>query len=387
MSDREVILVHYSEIALKGGNRAFFERELVRNIRRVVPRELVSSVRRISGRVVVELTDSSKNELVSKALMKVFGISWFAFARETEAKYDAIERAVHFELSGALSPSDSFRINAVRAHKGFPMTSMELNAKLGDAVVKAFGAKVNLEEPSIEVGVEVMRDVVFVYREKRRGLGGLPVGSSGEVLCLLSGGIDSPVAAWLTMKRGAAVSYVHFHPFEDNDEAINSKIGELIETLCPYSGRTRAFFVPSHPFSLAVMKIPARYDVVLFRRFMFRCAQRIAEEMGASAIATGESIAQVASQTLPNMAVIHRATELPVLMPLISHDKQEIVDLAKRIGTYDISLKSYKDCCSIIARHPETKAKLDVVMRLEAKAHLDKAVDESLSLMTTVSYG
>jgi thiamine biosynthesis protein ThiI len=187
------------------------------------------------------------------------------------------------------------------------------------------------------------------------------------------------------MKRGCRVSYLHFHPFHDNAEAENSKIMEIVGKLLPYSGETTVTFVPSYEFQIATVKIPAKYDLILFRRFMFRVAERIAEAEGAKALVTGESLAQVASQTLENMVTISSGLRIPVFRPLIAFDKEEIVNIAKKIGTYELSIKPYKDCCSIIAKHPETKAKLKVVEKLEKQIDIDSVVRRSIELSSRVS--
>jgi len=386
MPGREVLLVHYSEIALKGGNRPFFERALARNLKRAIGPQDVMKIERPPGRIVVQPNGPLERERVEERVRNVFGVSWFAFAEEVDCNYQAIERTVLDEFGGALKDAESFVIRAVRAYKEFPLDSMELNTKLGEAVVRAFGTRVSLDHPALTVGVEVLKERALVYGQRLGGPGGLPVGSGGRVLCLLSGGIDSPVAAWLAMKRGTSPSYVHFHPFSDNKEAEQSKIGDIVKHLVAYSGRTKCTFVPTYPFSVSAVGIPARHDVVLFRRFMLMCAERVANEARAKALVTGESLAQVASQTLDNMAVIHRAADMPILMPLVSYDKEEIVALAKKIGTFDISLRPYKDCCSIIARHPETRAKLDVIEELERKMEVGKLVDECLAGATRVDY-
>jgi len=383
----EVLLVHYSEIALKGGKRSFFEKTLAKDLRHALRDDLIEDLKRLPGRMVVHFKGAPDRERVSRALLTVFGVSWFAFARETESTYEDIEWAVLHGLSSEIGKADSFRVLAVRAYKEFPLDSMEINTKIGEAVVKEFGTRVQLKRPALTIGVEVTKGRAYVYGNRSRGLGGLPVGTSGKVVCLLSGGIDSPVAAWLTMKRGARVSYIHFHPFPDNEEAIKSKISEIINFLLPYSGRTRCLFVPTYAFSLASMKTRASYDVVLFRRLMLRCARKMAEEAGASALVTGESLGQVASQTLENMAVIHRAVDMPVLTPLIAYDKQEVIEQAKKIGTYEFSLKPYKDCCSIIAKHPETKAKLEIVEELESEMNIDRVTEECISQATSVTFG
>ena len=386
MPDREVLLVHYSEIALKGGNRSFFERALARNLKRAIGTEDVLNIERPPGRIVVKLKEPLDKERIEQEVRKVFGVSWFAFAEDVECNYQAIESAVLDGFGVALKDAESFVIRAVRAHKAFPLDSMQLNTKLGEAVVMAFGTRVNLDHPALTIGVEVLKERALIYRQRLAGLGGLPVGSGGRVLCLLSGGIDSPVAAWLAMKRGTSPSYVHFHPFSDSKEAEESKIGDIVKYLVAYSGRTKCTFVPTYPFSVSAAGIPARHDVVLFRRFMLMCAEKVAEKARAKALVTGESLAQVASQTLDNMAVIHRAVDMPILMPLVSYDKGEIVALAKKIGTLDMSLRPYKDCCSIIARHPETRAKLGVIEELERKMEVEKLVDECLAEATCVDY-
>jgi len=386
MPGREVLLVHYSEIALKGGNRSFFERALARNLKRAIGPQDVMKIERPPGRIVVQPKGPLERERVEERVRKVFGVSWFAFAEEVDCNYQAIERTVLDGFGGALKDAESFVIRAVRAYKGFPLDSMELNTKLGEAVVRAFGTRVSLDHPALTVGVEVLKERALVYGQRLGGPGGLPVGSGGRVLCLLSGGIDSPVAAWLAMKRGTSPSYVHFHPFSDNKEAEQSKIRDIVKHLVAYSGRTKCTFVPTYPFSVSAVGIPARHDVVLFRRFMLMCAERVADEARAKALVTGESLAQVASQTLDNMSVIHRAVDMPILMPLVSYDKEEIVALAKKIGTFDMSLRPYKDCCSMIARHPETRAKLVVIEELERKMEVGKLVDECLAGATRVDY-
>lgn len=378
--------MHYSEIALKGGNRSFFERVLARNLRRAIGREEVSKLERLPGRIVVGLRGVLRREQVEREVAKVFGVSWFAFALQVDCDFHAIERAIIDDLGETLRGAESFKVRAVRPFKGFPMDSMELNTKLGEAIVKEFGTSVDLERPAVTVGVEVLRDRALLFTRRQGGPGGLPVGSAGRVLCLLSGGIDSPVAAWLAMKRGACPEYIHFHPFPDNKEAEESKIGDIMRHLSTYSGRTRCTFVPTYAFSLSTADVPARHDVVLFRRFMMKCAQKVAEKAHAKALVTGESLAQVASQTLDNMAVIHRAVDMPILMPLVSYDKAEVVELARKIGTYELSLKPYKDCCSIIARHPETRAKLQLIEELERRMEVDKLVDDCLAEATCVSY-
>ncbi|MBO3753952.1 MAG: tRNA 4-thiouridine(8) synthase ThiI [Candidatus Brockarchaeota archaeon] len=380
---KRVCVIHYSEIGLKGLNRPFFEKMLVENVRRLLSGIADSRVKRLQGRLVFPLNGADPNR-VEESLMKVFGISWFAFATVAEPNVDSIGRTVVEEASRVVKPGEPVKVEVKRAYKRFPATSLELSKTLGRMLVEKLGARVSLENPSKKIYVEVLSREAYVFTEKKKGLGGLPVGSSGRVLSLLSGGIDSPIASYLMMKRGCEVSYLHFHPFHDNAEAENSKVMEIVRRLLPYSGKTAVTFVPSYEFQIAAVNIPAKYDLVLFRRFMFRVAERIAEAEGARALVTGESLAQVASQTLENMVAISSGLRIPVFRPLIAFDKEEIVNMAKKIGTYELSIKPYRDCCSIIARHPATRAKPEVVEKLERQVDIDSVVSRSIELSSRV---
>jgi thiamine biosynthesis protein ThiI len=378
-----VCVIHYSEIGLKGRNRPFFEKMLAENVRRLLSGIVDSKVRRIQGRLVLPLNGADPQR-VEEGLMKVFGISWFTFATIAEPNVESIGRTVVEEASQVVKPGEPIKVEVKRADKSFPATSLELSRILGRMLVEKLGVSVSLKNPSKKIYVEVLSKEAYVFTEKKRGLGGLPVGSSGRVLSLLSGGIDSPIASYLMMKRGCRVSYLHFHPFHDNAEAENSKIMEIVRKLLPYSGETTVTFTPSYEFQIATVNVPAKYDLILFRRFMFKVAERIAEAEGAKALVTGESLAQVASQTLENIVAASRGLRIPVFRPLIAFDKEEIVNVAKKIGTYELSIKPYKDCCSIIARHPETRAKLEIVEKLERQIDLDSVVSRSIELSSRV---
>ncbi|MEM2929276.1 MAG: tRNA uracil 4-sulfurtransferase ThiI [Thermoproteota archaeon] len=376
---KRVCVIHYSEIGLKGRNRPFFEKMLVENVKRLLKDVAEVKVKRIQGRLVLPLNGADLQR-IEESLMKVFGISWFTFATVAEPSIDSIGRVVIEEASRAVKAGEPVKVEVKRADKKFPATSLELSRTLGRMLIEKLGVSISLKNPSKKIHVEVLSREAYVFTEKIRGPGGLPVGSSGRVLSLLSGGIDSPIASYLMMKRGCEVSYLHFHPFHDNAEAENSKIMEIVRRLLPYSGETTVTFVPSYEFQIATVNIPVKYDLVLFRRFMFRVAERIAEAEGARALVTGESLAQVASQTLENIVAISSGLRIPVFRPLIAFDKEEIVNMAKKIGTYELSIKPYKDCCSIIAKHPETKAKLEAVEKLEKQIDIDSIVGRSIEL-------
>lgn len=384
MRDFDDVLIHYGEIALKGRNRPDFEKRLMANILRTTSPLGLGKIRRSRGRLLLSLNSSADMVKLTSALKSVFGISWFTMAYEVEQDLDSIALRLKEVAPDFISPSDQFRVEAKRADKSFQMSSMDMNRVLGEVVQRATGAKVSLKFFNKEVFIEVSAGRAFIFFEKLRGLSGLPVGTSGKALALLSGGIDSPVAAWLAMKRGCYLSYVHFHPFSDYNQVLGSKVDEITRLLCRFSGATHLHLVPSYIFQVSTARSPERHELVLFRRFMFKVSEALALRDGASALVTGESLAQVASQTLQNLGVIQAGLRLPVLRPLLAYDKQEIVDLAKSLGTYELSIKPYKDCCSILARHPETKAKLEVIEQLEKDMGIDDVVNRTLSEVVTL---
>ncbi|HSE83011.1 MAG TPA: tRNA uracil 4-sulfurtransferase ThiI [Thermodesulfobacteriota bacterium] len=371
-------LVHYGEFILKGNNRRLFENKLVNNIKRASG----GKVERLEGRLVVKNGDLD-------SLKNVFGISWFAPAYRTEKKLESIEELVMEKTEEKLKDypilNPTFGIFVQRADKRFPHTSPEIGERIGAEVVKKYNLKAKLKEPEFPIYIEVARDV-FVYFEKIKGLGGLPVGINNRVLCLLSGGIDSPVASYLMMKRGCNVDFVHFHSFPENQIALRGKIKELVSTLNKYQLESRIFLVPYYPFQLSLLEgidFNYGYEMILFRRFMVKIAEKIAKEQGYKALVTGDSLGQVASQTLENIRVLKEATSLPILQPLISFDKEEIIHLARRIGTYDISIRPYQDCCSIIAPHPKTKAIPERVIKIEERINMERIVRKTLELVDT----
>lgn len=371
------ILIHYGELGLKGLNRPLFEKKLIENIDKALDGLEYEKIRKSQGRITLELCEKSNVKEIEETLKKVFGIAWFAPCLTTEANIENIKKLVESEFQ--LATGTRARVSAKRADKTLPFTSMDVNRELGAYLVKKFKAKISLEEPQKEFFVELAKGKAYVFDRKVRGLFGLPVGVSGKVLHLLSGGIDSPVAAWLLMKRGCEVDFLHFHAFREFDERKSAKILGLIKILTEYCFKTTAFFVPFYPFEAEAVDAPKRYRLVLFRRFMVRVAEKIATKHNIMALGSGENLSQVSSQTLENMAVISRATSLPILRPLLTYDKNETVKLAEQIGTFKISTQPYKDCCSLfIAKHPVTKAKLEIVESIENKLNLDDAIAESL---------
>jgi len=373
----DCVLIHYGELGLKGLNRPFFEKKLIENIKRAFDGLEYKRIRKIQGRIILELTEHSNVRKIEGSLKKVFGIAWFAFCFTTEANLENIKELVGNEFQ--LEACSKVKVSAKRADKTLPFTSMDVNRELGAYLVKRFQFEISLKEPQKEIFVELVEGKAYIFDTKIRGLYGLPVGVSGKVLHLLSGGIDSPVAAWLLMKRGCEVDFLHFHGFQKFDERKSAKILGLVEILTQYCFKARVFFVPFYPFEAEAVETPTRYRLILFRRFMVRVAEEIANKYGIKALGSGENLAQVSSQTLENMTVISRATSLPIHRPLLTNEKNEIVNLAKQIGTFEISTQPYKDCCSLfIAKHPVTKAKLEMVESIERRLNLTDAIREIL---------
>jgi thiamine biosynthesis protein ThiI len=372
-------LVHYAEIGLKGRNRPEFERQLVRNIRE---QHSITRARRLHGRIVVH----SNTEL---DLSDVFGIAWWTAARETEADAERIAHLAEEVAKEALAGHSTFAIRARVADKRFPLGSQELASQVGDRVRRATGLGVDLDSPDLCLYLEVAIPEAFVHTERKRGPGGLPVGTAGTLMGLFSGGIDSAAAPYLMAKRGARVELVHFYALPSAEAAHAQKIGSIARQLSRYIPHIVVHYVPYHGFELATSGLRGRdrrHELVVFRRYMACVAQRIARERGALGIFSGDSLGQVASQTLENLAAVSQGLDLPMYRPLIGYDKLEIVRLAKRIGVFPLATQEYKDCCSIIARNPSTRAHLEVVQRIEAQLDLETLTRQALAETTSYSY-
>ncbi len=376
----DVALVHYGEIGTKGANRHIFENALVENIKWTL-KDKTSDVLRISGRVLVRLKSDVCSEEIKQALGRVFGIAWFALAYESAQDMGAMIKDILRKLTEHNIKAKSFMIQTKRADKNFPYTSIEVNKIIGARILESTGMSVDLENPDVTVFIELANGKAYLYFEKVRGLGGLPVGVSGKVLSLLSGGLDSPVAAWLMMKRGCHVDFLHLHALRDTQEVRESKVFEIFRHLSSFCKDSKLFVAPFYKFLEKALKAPIKLELVLFRKFMLKLAEVLAKREGYLGMVTGDSIGQVASQTLRNIWSAQRGLDLPVYRPLLTYDKEEIIRLAKRIGTYELSLKKYKDCCSIIARHPETSSKPEIVQEIWDKLGLEEAVIGTVGLI------
>ncbi len=330
------IVVHYGEIGTKGGNRQVFEGCLRRNILSALRPLGKVKVRMVDNRFFVFLEDEKVPEAKLR-LAKVFGIVWFAQVEGVPLAYAEIRETAIRALAG-VSKDASFRVSVRRPNKSFEMTSQALARKLGEDIIEKFGLGVNLSTPDVTLSVDLISDEALVYREHLKGPGGLPVGVTGRVLHLLSGGIDSPVAAWLMMKRGCRPVYVHFYVAPGPEPILRSKIGDLVRRLAQGDEESRLILIPFSPYQLATINLPPEFEPIVFRRFMRMVAERLAGALEFPAISTGDNLAQVASQTLQNMACIDSGGSLPTLRPLLGYDKDEIIHLARQVGTYETSI-------------------------------------------------
>ncbi len=374
---------YFHEIILKGKNRPFFEKRLCHNVEQALSGLPYRSIRRTSGRVLVELASDSPVEEIGLRLQKVFGFvyccpSWLS-VQDMEVLQENLWKLVDQEKF------ETFRISARRANKKYSLTSQQINEHLGDLIRTRSGKTVRLEGPDLNCYVDIVDHYAFLYFRRLKGVKGLPVSSSGKVVVLLSGGIDSPVAAFKVMKRGCSAIFVHFHSLPHTTPESLDKVRQLVSILNEYQYRSKIHMIPFAEIQRQIVAFtPAETRVILYRRLMMRLAEEIARREGAQALVTGDSIGQVASQTLENLRVISDASQLPILRPLIGEDKEEIISLARRIGTYAISILPHDDCCSLFTpRHPETRARLDGITRVESALDIPHMVQEALQQLET----
>lgn len=372
------IVVHYQEIALKGNNRPWFVTKLVRNLKAATADLPVREIRALMGRIEIVLEEGSGWDDVRDRVSRVFGIANFAQAGRAPLDIDAVAQQILADLGDR--EVRTFRVSARRADKRFPMTSPQIEREVGGRIKAARGWTVDLGNPAFTIHVEALTSEAFYFFGKERGAGGMPVGVGGRVACLLSGGIDSPVAAWRLMRRGCRVLLVHFHSYPILSRASIEKTRELAKLLARFQLHSRLFAVPFGDIQQQiVLSVAPPLRVVIYRRFMMRIAERIARQARAQALVTGEVVGQVASQTLENMASIDSVVSMPVLRPLIGLDKEEIVAEAERLGSYPISIIPDQDCCTLFTpRHPATRARAWEVERAEASLPVQEFVDRAV---------
>jgi thiamine biosynthesis protein ThiI len=363
------VLIRYHEIALKKGNRQYFTELLKKNLLAAVKDLGPKEIRSLPARLLLTFRNEPAPEIIIERMRNVFGVANFSLVERTLPDIEILRGRILTSLSAPRF--ESFRIDSQRSDKTFPLTSTEINRQLGGAVKELSGARVDLTHPEFTVFVEILTKDAFFGFNKIAAAGGLPVGSSGRVVSLMSGGFDSPVAAYRMMQRGCRIVFVHFHSAPYQDKTSQEKARELVGKLTRHQFQSRLYMVPFGEIQRQIVAAVARpLRVVLYRRMMLRIAEAIARREKARALITGESLGQVASQTLENMSVIQQAALLPILRPLVGMDKQEIIDQARRIGTFEISSVPDQDCCQLfVPKHPATKARFDDVA--EAESHFD----------------
>jgi len=378
------ILVRYGEIALKGKNRRYFEDALQQNIKRALA-GTGAEVRRRQGRFLV-LTPREEGDQVLDLLSRVFGIVSISPVFSAEASLESIQETAAALVESLPPTLNTFKVESRRPNKNFPLTSPEINRLVGAYLLKRFPhLRVDVHQPSFQILIEVHHREAFLYHDSLRGPGGLPLGVTGSTLLLLSGGIDSPVAGWLAMKRGLKLEALHFHSFPFTGHRAREKVVDLCRKLARYG-----LEIPLHQISLTAIqkeiraRCPEALSITLLRRMMLRLAEALAQRRNLQSITTGESLGQVASQTLESLQVISAVTPMLLFRPLLCMDKHEIVALAQAIETYDISIRPYEDCCTLfVPRHPATRPTFSQVERAEANLDLDSLLQEALDTLGT----
>lgn len=366
----QAFLIKYGEIGIKGKNRRLFEDALIRNIKNALARvEGEFEILREQGRVYVEAKGEFDYDNTVEALRKVFGIVEICPACLTQERdFDKLSQEIIEFIDRTYETKDfSFKVFAKRADKKYPMNSMEINMELGGRILDAFPTlKVDVHNPDVELYVEI-REVVSYYSESIKGLGGMPVGTNGSAMLLLSGGIDSPVAGYMVAKRGVKIDAVYFHAPPYTSERAKKKVIDLCRIVSEYAGPIRLHIVNFTDTQLEIYeKCPHEQLTIIMRRYMMKIAEAFADQDGSLGLVTGESIGQVASQTMHSMFVTNEVCKYPVYRPLIGFDKQEIIEKSLEIGTYETSILPFEDCCTIfVAKHPETKPRLNVIKKNE----------------------
>lgn len=385
-----VCLVHYHEVGLKGHNRKKFEQQLISNIEALIQDSTVR-IRRISGRICLFMEDGSSFEDACSLADQIAGVpgiarvsSGYRCAQELDEMYETACMALN-----DVGEFHTFKVQARRNHTDFAIDSMQLNQLVGAALCRAFpDKKVAMKNPDVEVRVEVIQGSTYIYGRSIPGIGGLPVGSAGKAICLLSSGIDSPVATWRIARRGATCIGVHFSGRPETSATSENLVQDIAEVLERTGCFARLYIVPIGTYQREISALaPPELRVILYRRLMFRIAERIANREGAKALVTGESLGQVASQTMDNMLVVNQSVSIPIYRPLVGFDKIEIINEAQKLGTFEISSQDAPDCCTLfMPRNPETHAKLPKVLAAEESLPMDDWAQEALDNVEIHTY-
>lgn len=379
------IIVRYAEIALKGSNRHIFIRQLKNNIIHIlgIP---AGAVKHRHHQFIVRVRDNETEHMLKK-LKKVFGVAWFAPTHSCPSTMEAIVQTGTEIALKTMAEGKTFAIRAQRADKKLPFTSVEIEQQLGEAVRTTCGTRVDLNHPEITIFVTASTDNAFIYTDKIAGPGGLPVHTSGKVLSLLSGGLDSIVASFNMAKRGTEVDFLHFHMYPSHLTVLDSPIAEIASKLATTTLSKYLYLASYTPFETQILDLDrgdAKYELVVFRRLMARVAQKLAEKQGYQAIVLGDSLGQVASQTLENIVAVDEAVSIPIFRPLIGTDKKDIMKLVQKIGLFKQANTPYKDCCSLLSPNPSLETSIENVHALENKLDIDAIVAEISESVKTI---
>ncbi|MEG0292548.1 MAG: tRNA uracil 4-sulfurtransferase ThiI [Anaerovoracaceae bacterium] len=389
MEDKKVYIVRCGEVALKGQNKPYFEKMLVERIRKLLKKFDGVKVNRHEGLIFVRTPKELEKDLVIKEISKVFGVASISPAVEIESNMEDIYEASVKYMMELIDEKGikTFKVDAKRADKNFPVKSPEIARQVGGAVLKGCKVlKVDVHNPEVYLFVDVRREKTYIYQQKIAGFGGLPLGTNGKGLVLLSGGIDSPVAAFLMAKRGMLVEAIHFHSYPYTSERAQQKVEDLASQIAIYCSRFKMHVINLLPIQEEIVKNCNEDETtILVRRFMMKIAEKVAEKYDCKMLITGESLGQVASQTAESIVVTDAAVTMPVMRPLIAMDKVDIMDIAKEIETYDTSILPYEDCCTVfLPKHPVTKPKLDKILESEGKLDVEKLVNDAVDSLETI---
>ena len=382
MEQKKVIVLKYSEIHLKGGNRKFFEKALLKNLKYKMYK--LAKVTHTGSRYIVHDFDESNLEEIESKIMQTFGVHSYSIGTEIETSYENVK-----EFCASIKLSGTFKVDTTRADKTFPVNSMDLSREIGGIILKNnSGLEVDVRNPQTLVKIDIRENgYTYIYMGEKKALGGLPVGTSSKGLVLLSGGIDSPVCAVEMAKRGMEIMAIHFHSFPYTSEQAKQKVIDLAKLVKPYTNLNTLFVVPFTKIQEAIHKnCNEEYMITLMRRFMMRISERIANSNECGCLITGENLGQVASQTIESMTITNNAIEyLPVMRPLVSRDKEEIIEIAKKIGTFETSILPYEDCCTVfLPKYPIIKPKLEKVLKEESNLNIEDLVNEAIENVEVV---
>ena len=373
------ILIHYHEIGLKGDNRSWFENIFIENIKKQLNGLPYKKIQIIAARILITGIDSSASKLYSNNLKRVMGLK-HAF---TMSVVELNEEAINLEVQNQIKKIvfNTFRISTKRQDKNFPLTSQDINQIIGQKVVESSSKKVNLTNPELNIIIELVNGKAYIGHEKIKGYGGLPVGSGEKALSLISSGIDSPVASFLLLKRGVDVHYVHFNSAPATSIQSIHNVKKILYELSKYQINCSLYNIPLLEIQEKIMKnVPDKYWIIFFRRSMYLIANLLANKLNINALITGENVGQVASQTISNIRATSESINIPVLRPLAGFNKEDIINIATKIGTYNISIEPYEDCCSFfVPRHPSTSANIDEVRSIANSLKLDDLYDKLIA--------